>query len=267
MPAFYDAPGSLAGTGDQPTNLIHSDTYPAIDPLKVNLIGKRVLVVGSGTINETTAIAYAKAGASYIAVGAGSDVTLDTAAIKNAAEDADLKPPRVLHIKLDVSSATSIDNAAALVQASFGGIDIMVIGVGLPEEEKRDPESNLDKWWDTLWTSLRGPYLVARAFLPLILKGGDKTIVFLANFAFHSAHTRQASAYGTSQLAHLRFAEFLGVEYGDKGVLPFCIHLGKVPTDKWAGDVWEDYEHDMPQLMAMKKEIVSKDKLKVKLVV
>ncbi|KAL8768606.1 MAG: hypothetical protein Q9209_005165 [Squamulea sp. 1 TL-2023] len=267
MPAFNNAPESLAGTGDHPTDLIHSDTYPAIDPLKANLVGKRVLVVGPGTINETIAIAYAKAGASYIAIGAGSDVTLGTAAVKKAAEDADQKPPRILNIKLDVSSASSIDNAAALVQASFGGIDIIIIGFEAREEPKRTAESSLDKWWDTSWTNLRGPYLVARAFLPMILKGGDKTIVFLANFMIHGAHTHEASVYGTSQLAQLRLAEFIGMEYGDKGVLPFSVHLGNVPTGKWAGDVWEDHEHDMPQLMAMKKEIVNKDKLKVKLVV
>ncbi|KAL8752801.1 MAG: hypothetical protein Q9199_005491 [Rusavskia elegans] len=267
MPLLKGMPQSLAGPGDYLTDPIHIRTYAAINPLKASLVGKRVFVVGSGAIGQAMAISYARAGASYIAVGAHCDLTPVTAAVKKAAQDAERKPPRVLSISLDINSTTSIDNTAALIQASFEGIDIIVMDSGALEEAKSTLESNMDKWWDSWTTNLRGPYLVARAFLPMMLKGGDKTIVFVASAAAHCVHTYEMSAYGTSMLAQLRFAAFLAAEYSDEGVLPFCIHLGDLATGAWVDGVSAEHENNMPQLMAMKKEIVKEDGLKVRLVV
>ncbi|KAL8914879.1 MAG: hypothetical protein Q9171_000506 [Xanthocarpia ochracea] len=100
-----------------------SDTYPAILALRANLAGKGVFVVGSGMIGQAMAIASAKAGTSYFAIGAQSKLTPVVVPIRKAAQDADRKHPRVLSITVDTSSAASIGNAAALVQASYGGIN------------------------------------------------------------------------------------------------------------------------------------------------
>ena len=71
--------------------------------------------------------------------------------------------------------------------------------------------------------TFRGPYLVTRAFLPLLFKGGDKQIVFVSSVGSFLKSPNQ-SAYQASKLALLRFAEFLSAEYGDKGV-----HPGNIP--------------------------------------
>lgn len=188
------------------------------------------------------AISYARAGAACIAIGTHCDPTL---AVKKAAQDAERKPPRVLSINIDVNSTASIDNAAALIQASFEGIDILVIDSGGLEEARLTAEGNMDKWWHSWTTNLRGPYLVARAFLPMMLKGGDKTIVFVASAAAHCVHTYEASACGISMLAQLRFAAFLAAEYGDQGVLPFCIHLGDLAMGASADSTSAEHEHSM----------------------
>lgn len=80
---------------------------------------------------------------------------------------------------------------------------------------------------------MRGPYLVTRSFLPLLLKGGDKQIVNLSSIGAH-ATWRGASAYETSKLAILRFTEFIMSEYGEKGVLAFAVHPGGVMTEMGA---------------------------------
>ena len=73
-------------------------------------------------IGQAMAIASAKAGASYIAIGAQPDLTPCCCTYPKAAQDADRKDPRVLSIIVDTSSAASIGNTAALFQASYGGI-------------------------------------------------------------------------------------------------------------------------------------------------
>lgn len=109
------------------------------------------------------------------------------------------------------------------------------------------------------------------------------------------------SAYQPSKLALLRFAEFVNVEYGEQGILAFCVHPGNIAgteiagpegipeslmkyfteTVELAGDsiVFLSQEKrdwlagryvscswDMPELMAKKDEIVKGDKLKAKMV-
>ncbi|KAI4238893.1 MAG: hypothetical protein LQ349_000769, partial [Xanthoria aureola] len=247
MSLLQGTPQSFAGPGEYFTDPIHARTYPAIDPLKASLVGKRVFVVGSGAIGQAMAISYARAGAACIAIGTHCDPTL---AVKKAAQDAEWKPPRVLSINIDINSTASIDNAAALIQASFEGIDILVIDSGGLEGARSTAEGNMDKWWHSWTTNLRGPYLVARAFLPMMLKGGDKTIVFVASAAAHCVHTYEASACGTSMLAQLRFAAFLAAEYGDQGVLPFCIHLGDLAMGASADSTSAEHEHKWPELFA-----------------
>lgn len=86
------------------------------------------------------------------------------------------------------------------------------------------------------------PYLVARAFLPLLLKGGDKQMVNVSSVGAHLLNPG-LSSYQPSKLALLRFTEFLCVEYGDKGLVAFCIHPGNVPTDIIKGPDGELPEH------------------------
>ena len=50
------------------TTVIHNDTYPEIDPLRVNLRGKAVFVSGASKgMGRAMVLSFARAGASYIA--------------------------------------------------------------------------------------------------------------------------------------------------------------------------------------------------------
>ena len=139
---------------------------------------------------------------------------------------------------------------------------------------------------------------MTRAFLPLLLKGGEKTIININSIGAHLVRPG-ASAYQTSKLAILRLREYLVVEYRAQGLLPIAVHPGAVATEmglttlpkKYLGNlkdtrelaadtiVWLTQERkdwlagrylgascDMPEVMARKDEIVQGDKLKVKLV-
>ena len=183
-------------------------------------------------------LAFAKAGASDIAIGARSDMASLEQEIQKAATQAGKQQPRVLQVKLDVTLRDSVGSAAAAVEKEFGKLDILINNAGILGEPGPVADSDPDDWWNVWTINMRGPYLITRAFLPLLLKGGDKTIINVSSVGAHLM-TPGLSSYQTTKLALLRYTEFLCAEYGDKGLLGYCIHPGNVATDI-VGDVPEE---------------------------
>ena len=215
-------------TGDYFTETLHSDSYPAIDSSQANLSGKKVFICGASKgIGKSITLSFAKAGVSSIAIGARSDQASLVKDIGEVAAAAKKSAPQVLQIKLDVTRQESVDSAAIEVEKQFGRLDIIVNNAGALDSAPI-AESDPDTWWNVWAINIRGPYLVTRAFLPLMLKGGDKQIVNVSSVgAFHASPG--LSAYQTSKLALLRFTEFTNAEYGEQGILAFCIHPGNIP--------------------------------------
>jgi len=91
---------------------------------------------------------------------------------------------------------------------------------------ERDP----DEWWQNWEVNIRGVFWVTRAFIPLMLKGGDKTIINLSSIGAHFM-SPGASGYQASKVALLRFTEHLNVDYEKHGLLAYCIHPAAVMTD------------------------------------
>ena len=162
--------------------------------------------------------------------------------IGKAASAAGKQSPRVLQVKLDITSRESVDAAAVAVENSFGKLDILINNAGVVENAAPVADSDPDVWWNTWTVNFRGPYLIARAFIPLLLKGVDKQMVSVSSVGAHLL-IPGLSSYQTAKLALLRFTEFLCVEYGDKGLMAFCIHPGNVPTDMIKGPDGELPEH------------------------
>lgn len=176
--------------------------------------------------------------------------------IQVAAEKAGKKAPKLLSCVMDVVDREAIERAAKEVERSFGRLDVLVNNAGYLETFLPIAESDPDEWWKT-WTvvspytsltpdlrycppriltkayshqNVRGPYLTTRAFLPLLLQAGDKTIINLSSFGAHT--TRQGgSGYQTGKLAITRFTEFIMSEYGEQGVLAWSVHPGGVMTE------------------------------------
>lgn len=118
----------INGSGVNFTPTIHNDTYPAIDSAtKSDLSNKHVFITGASKgIGRATAIAYAKAGASAIALGARSELKSLEQDIQKAAKNARKKEPKVLTFKLDVLDQSSVENAAKEVEKEFGRLDILI---------------------------------------------------------------------------------------------------------------------------------------------
>lgn len=272
------------------------DTYPAISSNNDSHAGRAVFISGASRgIGCATAISYARAGASHIAIAARS--SLDE--VEKSMRAVATQPLTVLKLKVDVTDPNSVKEAARQTLEAFDGrLDVLINNAGALEPWVKIDESDPIAWWSTWEANVKGVYLLTREFLPAILKSDLKWIVNVTSVG--SLLTMPtASSYQSSKFAVLRFTEFLDVEYRSQGLTTVAIHPGGVATDlakgmpewmlanlkdtpelaadtfawltqkgrSWLGGRYVSSNWDMPELEAKEKEIVDGDKLKMRLAV
>lgn len=298
-----ELPPLEAHTGTYFTKTIHNDTYPFIDPLKSTKAhtSHSVFITGASKgMGRCIALAFAQSGVPKIALGARSSLDTLESEILNASAKGGHPAPQIVKIQLDVTDKDSVKRAAQEVETAFGegGVDILVNNAGFLETGKPMGEIDVDDWWYTWEVNVKGMFLVTHAFLPLVLKSKEKTIV---NVSSNGAHWILAgySAYQTGKLAILRLTEFMNVDHGAQGLLAYAVHPGSVLTEmgyrlspeiqavlndkpEMAGDTiafltrerrdWLAGRYisctwDMEEFLSKKDEIVNGDKLKVRMVV
>ncbi|EXJ66467.1 uncharacterized protein A1O5_10619 [Cladophialophora psammophila CBS 110553] len=285
------------------TQIIHKHTYPFIDSRsKANHAGRAVFVSGgSRGIGKAIAISFAQAGASFIGLGCpdGFGDPPVNVEIENAARQCGRPAPTVLLLHLDVTDSASVAAAAARMQESSSRLDVLVNNAGFMTQALPIVGAGNDSWWKTFEVNLRGIFLMCKYFTPLLhgTTDGLKTLVNVNSVA--SLNLRpEASAYGTSKFAVLKFTEFLLVEQRKQGLLAFSVHPGGVMTQlaeampkethptftdspslagdtiafltcerrEWLAGRYLSCTWDMEELFARRKEIEEGDKLKVRLV-
>lgn len=177
------------------------------------------------------ALSFARAGASKIAVGARSDMSQLAKDLEAAALSTNRSAPKVLLLNLDVTNEQSVEKAAAEVGKEFGKLDVLVNNAGILGHFGMVADSSPEEWWQVLDVNIRGPYLVTRAFVPLLLMGTeDKFIINVTSVGAHLVNPA-LSAYQVSKLGLLRFSQLVNAEYSPQGVVSFCIHPGNCLTD------------------------------------
>jgi NAD(P)-dependent dehydrogenase (short-subunit alcohol dehydrogenase family) len=182
--------------------------------------GKTVLITGGNKgIGKGIAISYARAGASQIAITSRSDASSVADEIRDAALDARRHVPIVLTLQVDVLDKEAVQAAAETVEREFGRLDILISNAGFLARYEKILDGDDDEWWQSFETNIRGMYRVAKAFLPLMLSGGDKTIISISSTGVMHYHTG-GSSYQISKLALLRLTEFLMAEYAEQVCIP-----------------------------------------------
>ena len=138
-----------AVVGFVPTN--HSDTYPYISTASADLSGKSVLVAGASRgIGRQTALSFARAGASRIAVAARSNLAELEKAIVAAAVDAGRPKPKIVSVQADLTTEAGAAALKSRIDADFGGVlDVLINNAGRCENPHTVHESNVDDVWAT----------------------------------------------------------------------------------------------------------------------
>ncbi|KAK0659427.1 hypothetical protein QBC41DRAFT_47519 [Cercophora samala] len=208
------------------------DTYPSISPTNADLSGKSVFITGASRgIGMATSIRFAMAGCSKIALAARSPLHEVERKVKAAAVGAGRPEPLVLALDMDVTVERSVMEAAARVGNAFGGsLDVLIANAGYLPEWKPVAKSDPTEWWKTWEINMKGVYLCAKYFIPLLLKSSSMTFITVSSGGAHVLF-HGASAYQTTKFAQCRFTEFIDQEYHDKGLIAIAVHPGGVKTE------------------------------------
>ncbi|MDQ0381277.1 SDR family NAD(P)-dependent oxidoreductase [Amycolatopsis thermophila] len=169
--------------------------------------GQVALVTGAaGGIGTATVHRYAEAGADVALVDAHPGVHETTRAAARAF------PGRTFHsFVADVTDEASVAAMARAVAERFGRLDHLALVAGVLQDAAAVEDLSLAEWNRVLGVNLTGPFLVSRAFVPLLRAGGGGTIVSVASFWGRSGRAL-FSSYCTSKAALIVFTQALADE-------------------------------------------------------
>jgi NAD(P)-dependent dehydrogenase (short-subunit alcohol dehydrogenase family) len=191
---------------------------------------------------ETVLVTGAGGGIGYEAARAllwlGADVVIaeiDEAKGARAAESlgAEFGTDRVLFVKTDVGDEASVEQLYAKCIRRFGKVDVVLNNATVAVLGKV-VDVPIEAWDKSYGVNLRGPVLLAKAFLPDMLKRNHGVFVCVS-----SKGTAFLGGYETFKAAQLHLGDTLDAELEGTGVLAFTIGPGLVPTETASNAVAE----------------------------
>jgi NAD(P)-dependent dehydrogenase (short-subunit alcohol dehydrogenase family) len=186
------------------------------------LRGETVIVTGAGGgIGFEAARALLWLGANVIIAeinqqnGRKAEVTLE----------AEFGKDHVLFIHTDVGNETSVKNLHNLSMVAFGKVDAVINNatIAVLGEVKDLP---IEEWDRSYHVNLRGPVLMAKAFLPDMIKRNHGAFACVS-----STGTAFLGGYETFKAAQVHLANTLDAELEGTNVIAYTIGPGLVPTE------------------------------------
>jgi len=201
-------------------------------PGRARLVGRRVLVVGGGQRSfdpvtdpvgngRAMSLLFAREGARVAVadrVRASAEETV--ARIASAGGDA-------FAIEADITSPADVERMLAEAHAGLGGLDALVLNVGIGVGGLDLAGAAPDAWDQTLAVNLRGPMLCCRAGLPLLEPGAS--IVLISSIAGLRSGSRLV-AYDASKAALAGLMRHVANEASRRGIRVNTICPGLVDT-------------------------------------
>ena len=186
--------------------------------------GKTVAITGAANgLGQAVAIAFVAAGADRIAImdsfNSSFSETLERASA--AAIEAGRPAPELSSLRLDVGDPASLENGVNQIHSRWGHVDVLINTISQVQPFET---SDIDAWWKTWEMNVKEALVVARTLLPLLLRGTDKTIVYVIPPS--SSPQSPSTSHYLSELAMMRLSEDLTLEHGNDGLLAYSLQPG-----------------------------------------
>ncbi len=133
-------------------------------------------------------------------------------------------------VQVDIADRQSVADAALTSIEHADRIDILVNSAGIAGGGGLVWEYDLDAWDRMIAVNLTGQFLVCRALLPHMIKGGWGRIVNVASVAGKEGNPK-ASAYSAAKAGLIGFTKSLAKELAGTGVLVNVVTPGIIDTE------------------------------------
>ncbi|MGH7054028.1 MAG: SDR family NAD(P)-dependent oxidoreductase [Stellaceae bacterium] len=188
------------------------------------LAGKAALISGAaGGICRAIALAFAEAGAAVACVDIAETGARETARLVEAAGG------RALAQRCDVASEAETRAAAAAAEAAFGRIDILVSGAAPHDPGGTILDISPAEWQRVVDINLTGAYLLSRAVLPAMIRGGGGSIILIASQLARVGSAGRA-AYCATKGALVQLAKVMAIDHAGENVRVNTLSPGAVET-------------------------------------
>ncbi len=190
-----------------------------------SLEGKNAFVTGgSRGIGRAIAIGLAKAGA---------DVAFTYRSQREEAENVVREIAaigrRSIALWMDVAQRQSVEAAARDGASALGAISILVNNAGINKPTDFDSVTDQD-WDDILSTNLKGPFVCAQVFLPLLAQAGGGSIVHIGSVSGQYGGPRTAH-YAASKAGLISLAQVIARFGAQHGVRSNVVAAGLIASD------------------------------------
>ena len=188
------------------------------------LSGKAVIITGGGTgIGKGVATMLAEKGCQVLLCGRRREPLDQTRQIilQQGGE--------AVTVLADVSNAQDVERVVATAMEEFGKVDFLINNAGIDGGGKMHAHDIVD-WDQVMAVNLRGPFLFARAVLPIMRKQKHGHII---NISSESGleYYQGDGAYGVSKHGLNALSEFIQRENQDMGIRVDTICPGMVVTE------------------------------------
>ena len=190
------------------------------------LDGKSAIVVGAAQgIGRAIALCFAGAGAHVLCAD------IDEAGARATAAQAEKDGGKATVMRVDVTSSADARALAARAVEVFGGLDVLLYGAATHDASATVPELEESVWERVMRVNLTGAYLVSKACLPVMIKGGGGSIILIASQLGRVASAGRA-AYCTTKGGLIQLAKVMAADHATQGVRVNTLSPGAVETDR-----------------------------------
>jgi NAD(P)-dependent dehydrogenase (short-subunit alcohol dehydrogenase family) len=211
---------------------------------KHHLRGKVALITGAGQgIGLAIARALANEGCSLVLAGR-NQASLNKAAKKLARPNIS-----VSSVVCDVRDPLAVKQLLAAVKSRFRRLDILINNAGVAHPNLSVAKLPVESWMDVIGTNLTGMFLVTRAALPLMKRGGAivNNLSIAAKRVFPGL-----SAYNASKHGALGFTNTLREELRGQGIRVIALLPGASDTA-----IWKTFWPEAPRKKMMSPKTVA----------
>lgn len=190
----------------------------------MRLKDKVALITGGARgIGKAVALAYAREGA-RLAICARTKSEINTAVQEIQRLKADAKG-----WSCDVSIEDSVKVFVGDVIKEFERIDVLVNNAGVMTRPVPITQLEVKKWDYTIAVNLRGPFLVTKSVLPVMLEQRSGSIINVSSMVGRGAYANFI-AYGTSKWGLEGFTQTLAAETRSSNIRINSVEPGYVAT-------------------------------------